>query len=87
MLNVDILYFQEKPFCMYKRDHKVRHGNDRFEGFAIDLIREVATMLHFDYEVYLVHDGNFGTKRPDGSWNGMIGELLEGVSALLCRKK
>lgn len=72
----------EKPFCMYKRDHKVRHGNDRFEGFAIDLIREVATMLNFEYEVYLVNDGNFGTKRPDGSWNGMIGELLEGNATM-----
>ena len=65
---------------MYKRDWMVRKGNDRFEGFAIDLIREVANMLKFDYEVYLVHDGNFGSKQEDGSWNGMIGELLEGVS-------
>ena len=67
---------------MYKRDHKVRQGNDRFEGFAVDLIQEVATMLKFDYEIYLVHDGNFGSKRSDGSWNGMIGELLQGVSQM-----
>ncbi|XP_060562525.1 glutamate receptor 1-like isoform X3 [Ruditapes philippinarum] len=72
----------EKPFCMYKRDHKVRKGNDRFEGFAVDLIHEVATMLKFDYEIYLVHDGNFGSKMPDGSWNGMIGELLQGNATM-----
>ena len=64
---------------MYKRDHKVRAGNDRYEGFAVDLIAEVAKMLHFDYDIYLVHDGKFGSKLPDGNWNGMIGELLAGV--------
>ena len=71
---------QEKPFCMYKRDHKVRAGNDRFEGFAVDLIAEVAKMLNFDYDIYLVHDGKFGSKLADGNWNGMVGELLAGVS-------
>lgn len=68
---------------MYKRDHKVRAGNDRFEGFAIELIKEVAAMLEFDYEIYLVHDGKFGSKLPDNSWNGMIGELLSGVGSCL----
>lgn len=64
---------------MYKRDHKVRAGNDRFEGFAVDLIAEVAQMLNFDYDIYLVHDDKFGNKMHDGNWNGMIGELLAGV--------
>ena len=74
--------FQEKPFCMYKRDHKVRAGNDRFEGFAVDLIAEVAAMLEFEYDIYLVHDGKFGSKMDDGNWDGMIGELLSGVTSL-----
>ena len=64
---------------MYKRDHKGRIGNDRFEGFAVDLMEEVASMLNFKYQLYLVHDGKFGSKLDDGSWNGMIGELLSGV--------
>jgi len=64
---------------MHKRDYMLRHGNDRFEGYAVDLIKEVAGMLSFDYEIYLVHDGNFGTKGSNGEWNGMIGELLSGV--------
>ncbi|KAL4230474.1 hypothetical protein ACF0H5_010856 [Mactra antiquata] len=72
----------EKPFCMKKRDYDVRIGNDRFEGFAVDLIREVADMLDFKYELYLVHDGKFGSKRADGSWDGMIGELLHGNATM-----
>jgi len=68
---------------MYKRDYKVRVGNDRFEGFAVDLIREVADMLKFNYDIYLVNDGLFGSRTKDGSWNGMIGELLSGVGSAL----
>lgn len=58
----------------------MRKGNDRFQGFAVDLIHEVAKMLGFQYEIHLVADGNFGSKQEDGEWNGMIGELLAGVS-------
>ena len=65
---------------MKKRDHMLRRGNDKFEGFAVDLIEEVAQMLGFDFEIYLVNDGKFGSKLPSGEWNGMIGELLAGVS-------
>lgn len=64
---------------MLKRDHISRKGNDRFQGFAVDLIDEIARMLDFEYEIYLVHDGNFGSKKSNGEWNGMIGELLAGV--------
>ncbi|XP_052795006.1 glutamate receptor 2-like isoform X2 [Mya arenaria] len=72
----------EKPFCMLKRDYKVRVGNDKYEGFAVDLIQEVADMLKFNYEIYLVHDGKFGSKLADGNWNGMIGELLSGNATM-----
>lgn len=64
---------------MFKRDYEKYSGNDRFEGYSVDLIHEVAKMLDFNFEIYLVHDGNFGTKMQNGQWNGMIGELLKGV--------
>lgn len=71
---------------MRKRDYKVRTGNDQYEGFAVDLIKAVANMLHFQYDIYLVHDGKFGSKTADGNWNGMMGELLSGVK-LQCQIK
>lgn len=55
-------------------------GNNRFEGFAVELIADIAEMLDFEYEIYLVNDGKFGNKLPNGEWNGMIGELLAGVN-------
>lgn len=80
---VSVVMILEKPFTMQKRDYMQRLGNDRFEGFAVDLITEVAKMLDFNFEIYLVHDGKFGTKKENGEWNGMIGELLAGNATML----
>ncbi|XP_070198237.1 glutamate receptor ionotropic, kainate 3-like isoform X2 [Littorina saxatilis] len=77
-----VVMIEERPFTMLKRDYIMRKGNDRFKGFAIDLIREVAGMLKFDYEIYLVPDGKFGSKLDSGEWNGMIGELLAGNATM-----
>ena len=81
-------YFQqEEPFVQLKPDHYDRKGNDRYEGYCIDLLKATAAMLGFQYQIYLVPDGQFGDKNPDGSWNGLVGELMNGVSAiwLLCQ--
>ncbi|GFN79380.1 glutamate receptor [Plakobranchus ocellatus] len=70
---------QENPFVMLKcpkADGSPCTGNDRFEGYCIDLLKKVAEIVNFDYEIHLVNDGKYGSKLPDGSWNGMIGELL-----------
>lgn len=56
-------------------------GNDRFEGYCVDLVRELADMLRFRYEIRLVRDGAYGTKNSRGRWNGMIRELIDRVSA------
>ncbi|KAK3801143.1 hypothetical protein RRG08_006863 [Elysia crispata] len=79
---VKVVIIENKPFTMLKRDHASRQGNDRFEGFSIDLIEYVAKELEFDYELYLVHDGKFGSQMPDGRWNGVIGELIAGNATM-----
>ena len=35
-------------------------GNDRFEGFSIDLTKALAKLLHFNYTFKLVDDGKVG---------------------------
>jgi hypothetical protein len=57
--NYVVVLLQEKPFTMLSRDYENKKGNDRFEGYSVDLIDEVAKMLDFKYEIYLVHDGLF----------------------------
>ncbi|GFS04375.1 glutamate receptor [Elysia marginata] len=75
----------ENPFVMKKcpkADGSPCTGNDRFEGYCVDLLQKVAEIVGFDYDIHLVYDGKYGTKQADGSWNGMIGELLSGQADL-----
>lgn len=73
---------QEEPYVMFKKSDKPLYGNDRFEGYCIDLLRELANILGFTYEVRLVEDGKYGAQDENtGQWNGMVKELMDHVSA------
>ena len=50
-----------------------------YEGYCIDLLKELANILKFTYQLYPSPDGYYGAKSENGSWNGMIGELLKEV--------
>ena len=68
---------------MYRDEVEELSGNERFEGYNIDLIREIANILEFNYTINLVEDGNYGSfNKKNKTWNGMIGELLSQVSSL-----
>ena len=56
---------------------KKRTGNDRFEGFVVDMMAEIAGLVGFNFTIRLT-DG-YGSVDKDGNWNGMIRELLEEV--------
>ncbi|CAM1332543.1 Uncharacterised protein g10896 [Pycnogonum litorale] len=67
----------KEPFAMLKKNHHVLSGNDRFEGYCIDLVRLLAERLHFEYEINLTEDNSYGYRDPEtGEWRGMIGDLL-----------
>ncbi|XP_045900216.1 glutamate receptor ionotropic, kainate 3 isoform X1 [Micropterus dolomieu] len=67
----------EEPYVMLKKSDKALVGNDRFEGFCIDLLKELANILGFTYEIRLVPDGKYGSQDEKGQWNGIIRELIE----------
>ncbi len=48
----------------------------RYKGFSIDVLDALAKVLGFKYEMYQVADGKYGSPQANGSWNGMIGELI-----------
>lgn len=48
----------------------------RYKGFSIDVLDALAKVLGFKYEMYQVADGKYGYPQSNGSWNGMIGELI-----------
>lgn len=55
----------------------------RYKGFSIDVLDALAKILGFKYDVYQVGDGKYGSALPNGSWNGMIGELIGKVGLFL----
>ncbi|XP_041127511.1 glutamate receptor ionotropic, kainate 1 [Polyodon spathula] len=67
----------EDPYVMYKKSDKPLYGNDRFEGYCLDLLKELSNILGFTYEVNLVSDGKYGAQNDKGEWNGMVRELID----------
>lgn len=56
-------------------------GNDRYEGYAVDLIDALAPILGINYEIIIEDDGNVGTYNNDTqTWDGMIGKIRAGVN-------
>uniref|UniRef100_A0A673MKK1 Glutamate receptor n=1 Tax=Sinocyclocheilus rhinocerous TaxID=307959 RepID=A0A673MKK1_9TELE len=77
LLNGYFVFVQEEPYVMLKKSDKALVGNDRFEGFCIDLLKELASILGFSFEIHLVPDGKYGFQDDKGQWNGMIKEIME----------
>lgn len=65
---------------MYRKSDKPLYGNDRFEGYCLDLLKELSNILGFLYDVKLVPDGKYGAQNDKGEWNGMVKELIDHVS-------
>lgn len=71
---------QERPYIML-RHGKNYTGNNRFYGFAMDLLEEVARISQFSYIVDLNPDGAYGVRNPvTGEWNGIVKQLMQHVS-------
>ncbi|XP_058249490.1 glutamate receptor ionotropic, NMDA 2D [Hemibagrus wyckioides] len=46
------------------------------KGFCIDILKRLAKIVGFTYDLYLVTNGKHG-KKIDGVWNGMVGEVVD----------
>lgn len=56
-------------------------GNDRYEGYAVDLIDALAPILGINYEIIIQDDGNFGEyDNETQTWDGMIGKIRSNVN-------
>ena len=53
-------------------------------GFCIDLLQQLSSDLGFTYTIHIVRDGQYGADIGNSTWNGMIGEILRGVSLSFC---
>ncbi|XP_012174802.1 ionotropic receptor 25a [Bombus terrestris] len=59
------------PFVMYNEE------NGTYYGFCIDLLDEIKDTVGFQYEIRETEDRRYGSLNPNGSWNGMMRELID----------
>ncbi|XP_075959936.1 glutamate receptor 1a isoform X3 [Anarhichas minor] len=69
----------ESPYVMLKKNHEQLVGNDKYEGYIVELAAEIAKHVSYQYKLKVVSDGKYGAKDPEiKMWNGMVGELVYG---------
>ncbi|XP_040903572.1 glutamate receptor 1a isoform X6 [Toxotes jaculatrix] len=69
----------ESPYVMLKKNHEQLVGNDKYEGYIVELAAEIAKHVGYQYKLKIVSDGKYGARDPDTKmWNGMVGELVYG---------
>ncbi|WAR07420.1 GRIK2-like protein, partial [Mya arenaria] len=69
----------DPPYAMLRTEMvkgKPLKGNDRYEGFCVDLLAEIARIVGFEYTIVPVPDGRFGVLQ-DGKWDGIVRELID----------
>ncbi|PBC33353.1 Glutamate receptor, ionotropic kainate [Apis cerana cerana] len=59
------------PFVMYNEE------KNEYYGFCIDLLNEIKKTVGFQYEIRETDDKKYGSLNLDGSWDGMMRELIE----------
>uniref|UniRef100_A0A8B9J726 Glutamate receptor n=1 Tax=Astyanax mexicanus TaxID=7994 RepID=A0A8B9J726_ASTMX len=69
----------ESPYVMLKKNHEQFVGNDKYEGYCVELAAEIAKHVGYSYRLELVGDGKYGARDAETKmWNGMVGELVYG---------
>ncbi|KAI5096561.1 glutamate receptor, ionotropic, AMPA 4b isoform X2 [Silurus meridionalis] len=80
---VIVTTIMEGPYVMLKKNWEMYKGNDRYEGYCVDLAYEIANHIGIKYKISIVPDGKYGARDPDTKiWNGMVGELVYGKAEI-----
>ncbi|RZF41429.1 hypothetical protein LSTR_LSTR000143 [Laodelphax striatellus] len=71
-----VITILETPYVMIKEGENTT--SQKYEGFCIDLLREIANMVGFEYQIQLVPDGKYGVfDHETGEWNGIVRQLMD----------
>ncbi|CAI5781019.1 glutamate receptor ionotropic, kainate 5 isoform X2 [Podarcis raffonei] len=74
--NLTVTTILENPYVMRRANFQELSGTEQYEGFCVDMLHELADILKFRFQIKLVDDGLYGAPEPNGSWTGMVGELI-----------
>ena len=71
MYSFSLFFFQHEPWLKLKDDSSNRVGNDRYEGYLIDLIDALHQKLGANFDIHIAGDGRYGAPTDAGPWTGM----------------
>ncbi|XP_059045609.1 glutamate receptor ionotropic, kainate 2-like [Achroia grisella] len=72
-----ILIAPNQPYVMRQESSQRLSGNDRYEGFCVELISKLSELLNFTYTLVEQPDGKYGSPtNVSGEWDGMLGQLM-----------
>ncbi|ELT93728.1 hypothetical protein CAPTEDRAFT_178222 [Capitella teleta] len=71
-----------KPYLTLKKGHEYLEGNDKYEGYCADLAKLIAEEINIKYKIVPVADKKYGGLNENGTWDGMVGELVRHESDL-----
>jgi len=64
--------------CTFRQDHENFRGQEKFEGYAVDLIRKLSELMEFDFE-FMIVNGNGKYNPETKQWDGIIRKLIDHV--------
>ncbi|XP_032677546.1 glutamate receptor ionotropic, kainate 2-like isoform X2 [Odontomachus brunneus] len=63
------------PYGMQKESWTTLSGNERYEGFGIDIIQQISEILGFNYT--LQEESDYGSlNKNTEKWSGMLGKII-----------
>ncbi|XP_011157526.3 glutamate receptor ionotropic, kainate 2 isoform X2 [Solenopsis invicta] len=78
-----ILISLTDPYGMITESSHLITGNDRYEGFGIDIIQEMSKLLGFNYTFEVQADNAYGSfDEATKKWDGMLGKIINGEADL-----
>jgi hypothetical protein len=63
----------------------INNKNGSYSGYCVDIMNSIAKTLNITYEIHVPDDKKYGTFE-NGTWNGIMKELIDGVSVILSHK-
>ena len=62
------------PFLMNTKSSRELKGNDRYEGYVVDLMKEIANLMNVRFEINIVKDRKYGAmvNASTNEWNGKL---------------
>jgi len=75
--DVKVTTVTHRPYIMPNNLSSPQPSALRFEGFLVDMLKELSKMLDFTFTIHENPDKRYG-QYVGGTWNGMIGEVISG---------